>query len=398
MNPIPQDALLVVILDLQTGDGALVLLQRGDHRLRRLANVPHAHHAIAAARQQARAVVRAHERRHTLRVRVVDRKEQRARLRAESADAAVRPARDDGLAVGGEARAQALEVRHLDAQQLVARPRVPHANVVLRARGKQLRVAARKDDVVDRPVVARRAQLVLERGDRDQVDVRLLRADEKVIAGRVQRERRDAARDLDRAQRLPRVLLHDRDRAVAGGHDHVAALEQQHALHAEAERLLLRARVAEQLVLHGHFENVAALRAQVGKLVVRVDQYAAHEPLHRAELNFGRADFAIRQVKVPDANVAIAARDDFHIVLAEKTDALRGLVGRLRAAHGVAGLEVPHDDFVVVRAAERGQVLFVGRECDRLDLALVQYEPLHDRHGLEVPHEHRRLRWVLSVA
>lgn len=48
---------------------------------------------------------------------------------------AVRPRRgkartgDDGLAVLGEGDAEALEVRHLDPQQLVARARVPHADV-----------------------------------------------------------------------------------------------------------------------------------------------------------------------------------------------------------------------------------------------------------------------------
>lgn len=62
-----------------------------------------------------------------------------------------------------------------------------------------------------------------------------------------------------------------------------------------------------------------------------------------------------------------------------------GIVGCRRAAHGIACLNRPDDEFVVIFTAERGQVGVVVREGQGLDLPLVEHELVDDVPGFQVP-------------
>lgn len=89
----------------------------------------------------------------------------------EGSDFAVAPAADDTLSVSGEGDAVALEVWHLDSEQLLTVLGVPDSDVVYGAGGKQVGVVVGEGYVVDSAVMACISKLSVQLVGVDEVDV-----------------------------------------------------------------------------------------------------------------------------------------------------------------------------------------------------------------------------------
>eukprot|EP01136_Pigoraptor_vietnamica_P008674 Opistho-1_new@44305 len=339
--------------------------------------------------------MRRRNRRDALVVRVVDDVHETTRLRRKGADLAVVPPADDCLAVRCEAHGVALKIGHSDAEELSAVARVPHANVVDGARGKALRVAIGERDIVDHVVVARGLEGGSKRRVRDLIDVRLRRPGKKVRAtGARRRDGRHGAVKLRRRSKLEAAGLDDGDSAIASTDDNVAAGNHGEAEDAHAQLLLLRPRVLEEARAKVDLQHIAARRAAVKVFVVVRHDNAAHDTLQLAQLAVCRADLTVREVQLPHAKRVAAASNEHVVVVVRVCHSKRRTAALLRsgrAADGVAVREVPHDDRVVVLAAERDEVLVIGRECERLHLNLVQRELVLELAGRKVPHNNLRL-------
>lgn len=61
-------------------------------------------------------------------------------------------------------------------------------------------------------------------------------------------------------------------------------------------------------------------------------------------------------------------------------------------ANGLAGLNLPNDEVVVVLATEGSQVLLVLGEGEGLNVDLVQFETVNDLESVEVPNDNVRLK------
>mmetsp|Transcript_5865 Transcript_5865/g.14896 ORF Transcript_5865/g.14896 Transcript_5865/m.14896 type:complete len:382 (-) Transcript_5865:850-1995(-) len=221
------DALAVVAPQRDAVHGPLVLLHARHHGLALGPHAPHAHVALLAARDDARAVVGGDDGRHGG-VCVVDGVEQAPALRGKGADLAVGPPADDGPAVRHKRHALALHVGHLDAQQLARLVDVPHADVAATARGEHLAVPLRERDVVDGLVVARLDQLAeeaLRGGVLQVVDVARLGAAVQPKAAVLVHAGRHHARGHAAHQLGVRQRLHGG--AVQHGHAAVAAAQHQ---------------------------------------------------------------------------------------------------------------------------------------------------------------------------
>mmetsp|Transcript_9448 Transcript_9448/g.23983 ORF Transcript_9448/g.23983 Transcript_9448/m.23983 type:complete len:293 (-) Transcript_9448:657-1535(-) len=286
-------------------DGAAVLLHRVEELLVARRHVPHAHPPVVTARhdppRRSRLIVVAHrQRRDRLAVGVRDHELEASRLGEERTDLAVRPAAHDGLPVRRDADAFALEVRHLDAQQLLAQRRVPDANVVDRAGDEEVAAARREADVVHRAAVARRAQLDVPRHGH-VVAVGLVGAHHEAGAVRRHSDRGDGPHHL-RAVALDHVeLLRDqRHGAVACTDDDVGVARARVVPHLArldslAEALLgvglegraHAVRVVEALdrvAVDLELEELSGLGAAVGKLVIVGHVDALDHALHGAHL------------------------------------------------------------------------------------------------------------------
>mmetsp|Transcript_18684 Transcript_18684/g.44492 ORF Transcript_18684/g.44492 Transcript_18684/m.44492 type:complete len:327 (+) Transcript_18684:190-1170(+) len=137
----------------------LVLLHAPQHHPALRRHPPHPHRPVEPARHESLGVVGACDRRHAPDMRVVDHVQQLPRLRSKRSDLPVAPPAQDRPPVPREADAVAVQVWNLDAEKLGAGARVPDADVLLRRRGKELRVAGGIDHVVDLGAVAGRAKL-----------------------------------------------------------------------------------------------------------------------------------------------------------------------------------------------------------------------------------------------
>lgn len=77
------------------------------------------------------------------------------------------------------------------------------------------------------------------------------------------------------------------------------------------------------------------------------------------------------------------------------------LVGNILANRvsnqGFASLDIPDDERVIVLTSERGKVLLVEAEIQRLDQHLVQLKPVNDLKGIEVPNDDISLETHMSL-
>ena len=179
--------LTVVLADLDRPHSAAVFLERHLHHLRLLGYPPDPDFPLCAPRNYAFAVGGGGDCRAAVVVSVVDDVEEFSGLGQKGPDFAVRPARNNALAIIGKGNREALQTRNLYPQQLLPILSIPYPDLIRRSRSKHLRVVMRKRDIVDPFVVASVSQLGQQSCRIYPVDVRLGGPCEEV--GVVARER-----------------------------------------------------------------------------------------------------------------------------------------------------------------------------------------------------------------
>eukprot|EP00968_Pinguiococcus_pyrenoidosus_P008054 scaffold565_cov379-Pinguiococcus_pyrenoidosus.AAC.10 len=376
----------------------------------------HAHARVHASgddapRRPLHVVTRDGEGGDAIRVGVADHEQQRARLRREGANLSVAPARDDGSAVVRDADAEALEVHHLNAQQLQLLLCPPDANVGHAACDEEVAAVPGEDHVVHAAVVARSLQLRVQLR-REHVLIRLIRAGVEAAPVGLG----DNGRDRTEQGRLQapdfvhrRVDVNDRAISAADQVVDVAARRVDRAADAldAAHHLLL----AEELQTgRDGVRLVAGLSAAQGELVVGSDGDGLDDPPQGAHLRIHRMHLGEGDVDLPHPEVEVPGRDEAIVAAVQPLERQGGVAGRRTAADGTARLHVPHDERVVVLGTEGSQVARVAAKVHRNDASRVlpqsEEHRIADRfarvaalHGfLQIPDDHIRLHsHVLSI-
>ena len=348
------DDLGAAVLQRDGVDGVAVVLHGRHHGLRVVPEVPHAHHALLPAAEHEAAVLVARDGGHGLVVGVVDDKHEVARLGREGADLAVRPAAEDGLPVGLEADALAVEVGHHDAEQLPAGLDVPDADLAAAGGGKDRREHVREGDVGDVAVVGGLEELGLDgagaRVVEDVVDVGAEGADVEpdggaVDAVEVHGKGGDAALDLglaDLGEGLPGGGREHHEVAVVASDDDVSRGEHGHAVDPLGDHVLGDgAPLLEQQPAEVDLQDVPGLGAAVHVLVALVAGEGGEGAAEAPGLDVRLVQLVVLQVHVPDAQVADAPGRDAPGVVAEEGHAAgEGGVGG-GAADGLQVDDVP---------------------------------------------------------
>ena len=81
-------------------------------------------------------------------------------MRQEGSDLTITPTREDGLTIGLEENAVALEAWNLNSEKFLSSLCVPHSNIVQGAGGEEFRVTSWEGNVVDLLVMAQPAKSV----------------------------------------------------------------------------------------------------------------------------------------------------------------------------------------------------------------------------------------------
>ena len=149
----------VLRVDLDVRYSSSVLLQRALHDLGLSTDSPDSHFSLHTTGHDLLAIVGSSNRGNTVVVSIVDSEEEFTGLRKERSDLTIVPSGENGFTITREEDAVAFKSWDFDSEKLLSGLGVPDSDVVQRAGGEELRVAAWEDDVVDALVVASVAEL-----------------------------------------------------------------------------------------------------------------------------------------------------------------------------------------------------------------------------------------------
>ena len=310
----------VVVIDLDVGDSASVLLERGLHDLGLVADLPDSDLALHASGDDALAVVGGLERGDSVVVSVVDGIEKLARLWQESPDLSVVPAREDRLSIGHEFDGVALESWNLDSEELLSGLGVPNADVVDRGSGEELRVAAWEGDVVNALAVAGVSQLWGNAVGVAPVDGGLGCSCEEV--GSILGKGYGCASTHDFALGLHKHLVgvNLSDGAIATTNKEVAVWKERHAVETLGEEPLGRSNPLEKVHLQIDLNDVSCHCSKEAARIVWRDDDALVNSLDLAHLEVSEEDLLLLVVDAPHTEAIVVDGYQFLVGLVVEGD------------------------------------------------------------------------------
>jgi len=372
-------------VDLNIRDSSSVFLEGSLHNLSLSSDSPDSNFSFHTSRDDVVAIVGGGKGSNSVVVGVVDSVEELAGLGEESTDLTVVPSRDNSLTVSHERGAVALKSGNFDSEKLLAGVGVPDADVVDGTGGEKLRVSSGERDIVNAFVMASVSELRSNIVGVAPVDGSFVSSGEAVSRVSGKGNGGDSAHNLGFT--LDEHILSSKlsDSTISSSDHDVVVSQKLDSVNTLREKSLGWSNSLEKAFVEGDLNNISSACSEEGVHIGRVDSNAGVVSLDLSHVDVLVENLLGDEVDVPESESIVVDSDELVVGVVEEFNLVSNVHTNGVTNEGLAGLNIPDNELVIILATERSHVAFVSREGEILNEDLVQFESVEHRHSVEIP-------------